>query len=231
MSLIYIFRHGQAGTRDDYDRLSELGRQQAVVLGEWIRKEHLQFDKVLCGGLRRQVETAELALSGGSYETDPRWAEFDLDAVYAEVAPQLAADDATFRAHWEELQSKLESGNAEIHRQWAPADMGVVEAWIAGRYATKTESWQQFTARVLDAVSEFTPLKDGQKVAIFTSATPMSISVAEVLGLADPWKIMGFAGAAMNTGISVLHGRHGQLNLFQFNATPHLVDPRLRTFR
>lgn len=231
MSLIYIFRHGQAGTRDDYDRLSDLGREQSDVLGEWIRTENLQFDKVLCGGLRRQVETLELALGSESYEVDPRWAEFDLDAVYAEVAPQLAADDPSFHAHCEELQRRMESGDAGVHRHWAPADVAVVEAWVAGRYATKAESWKQFTARVLDAGKGFSELRDGQKIAIFTSATPMSIWISEVLGGLGPMKILGFAGAAMNTCMSVLHGRHGHLNLFQFNSTPHLAQPRLRTWR
>ena len=30
MALIYFFRHGQAGTRDDYDRLSALGEGRPV---------------------------------------------------------------------------------------------------------------------------------------------------------------------------------------------------------
>ena len=34
MSLIYLIRHAQAGSRDNYDVLSELGHEQARLLGE-----------------------------------------------------------------------------------------------------------------------------------------------------------------------------------------------------
>jgi len=34
LSTVYLVRHGQAGTREAYDSLSELGQRQARLLGE-----------------------------------------------------------------------------------------------------------------------------------------------------------------------------------------------------
>lgn len=232
MALIYFFRHGQAGTRDDYDRLSVLGQEQAAHLGNWIRAENLQFDRILCGSLRRQKETATIALGTLDNVTiDPRWSEFDLDAVYNEVAPQLAQDDPRFRTHWDELQRTIASGDSGIHRQWTESDGLVAEAWIKGRYATRAESWDDFNARVINAGDTFEAASGHERIAIFTSATPVSIWISHVLGGLGPDRIMRFAGAALNTGISILARRNGETNLFSFNAIPHLTEPRLRTFR
>jgi broad specificity phosphatase PhoE len=230
MALIYFFRHGQAGTRDDYDRLSPLGQQQARLLGEWIARQGLRIDTVLCGGLRRQQETAALAMPGKA-EVDPGWSEFDLDAVYEQIAPQLAAVDAGFRAHWGELQRSITSGDDGIHRRWTAPDAAVVEAWIHGRFPTQAESWAAFNERVRGAGAHFAGLPDAARVAVFTSATPISIWVSEVMGGLGAERTLRFAGASLNTAMTILSARAGRLDLFTFNSVPHLEDQAMHTFR
>jgi hypothetical protein len=58
----------------------------------------------------------------------------------------------------------------------------------------------------------------------------MSIWVAMAVR-ADERKIMPLTGAVLNTAITVLRMRDGDLDLVSFNATPHLTDPALRTQR
>jgi len=60
MGAIHLVRHGQAsfGT-GDYDRLSELGHEQARLAGEDMAARGLRPDVVIHGGMRRQRETAE----------------------------------------------------------------------------------------------------------------------------------------------------------------------------
>ncbi len=58
MSRVYLVRHGQAGTREAYDSLSELGRRQARLLGEYFVSEGIQFAAAYSGALVRQQETA-----------------------------------------------------------------------------------------------------------------------------------------------------------------------------
>ena len=59
MISVYFIRHGQAGSRQDYDRLSEAGCEQARLLGGWLVRRPVVFDQVWSGRLSRQLETAE----------------------------------------------------------------------------------------------------------------------------------------------------------------------------
>ena len=43
MSAVYLIRHGQAGLRHNYDALSDLGRTQARLLGEYLAAQKIQF--------------------------------------------------------------------------------------------------------------------------------------------------------------------------------------------
>ncbi len=51
-------RHGQAGTRDSYDSLSELGRRQARLLGEYFVSQGIEFTAAYVGAMSRQQQTA-----------------------------------------------------------------------------------------------------------------------------------------------------------------------------
>lgn len=234
MSTVYFFRHGQAGSRDDYDRLSELGREQAALLGAHVAREGWQFDRVLCGGLRRQQETAEAVVSGAALPQpglDTRWNEFDLDEVFAGIAPQIAAADAQFRTEYEEIERLIRDGDGAVHREWLPADSQVVKAWIDGSYSFDGESWVQFVARVKAAGAEFAALPADARVAVFTSATPVSIWVAAAFASEQPLHVMKLAGAAINSNITVVKWIDGEPHLGCFNTIPHLTDSRLRTSR
>lgn len=238
VSTLYLIRHGQAGLRDDYDRLSPLGREQARALARWLLAEGIAFDRILSGGLRRQKETAAivaeaLAAAGAPVapvEEDPRWSEFDLDQVYAGIAPQIAAEDPAFRAQYEELLVRMRSGEDGIHRQWTPADTMVVRAWIENRYPFEGESWSAFLDRVHAALADVLR-SPARRTAVFTSATPVAITVASLFGSRTPMHIMRLAGAAVNTNLTILDLRNGDPALACFNAFPHLAEPRLRTFR
>ena len=62
MTEIILVRHGQANShaKDEasYDRLSDLGRQQATWLGDHMRRTNPHFDHVVTGTLTRQADTA-----------------------------------------------------------------------------------------------------------------------------------------------------------------------------
>lgn len=235
---IFLIRHGQAGTRDDYDRLSPLGEEQARRLARHFLREGIEFDRWIAGGLRRQQQTAaivrEVFAEAGrqvpELEIDPRWSEFDLDQVYAGIAPQIAARDEAFRRHYEEMLERIRSGDGAIHRRWTEADTQVVRAWITQEYPFEGESWDAFLGRVQEAFRDAARGAAG-RTAVFTSATPVAISVASAFGSRSPQQIMRLAGAALNTNFTILDVRDGTPGLVCFNATPHLDEPRLRTFR
>lgn len=240
MSLLYFFRHGQAGTRDHYDALSAVGRRQAALLGEYLASEPVIFTAAFSGRMTRQRETAEEVAAAyrarripfPAIETLPAVDEFDLDHVYSELAPLLARDDGRFRAGYETLREQIRasagSPEAEVHRKWSPCDIQVVDAWIRARYTYSGESWEAFRARVASCRASLNG-REGN-VAVFTSATPAAIWTALALDIHDS-RILPLAGALYNSSITILRLRDGQLRLFSFNAVPHLADAALRTHR
>ena len=76
MTEITLIRHGQAqtGAKDEasYDRLSDLGHDQARWLGDYFQQTE-GFDHVVSRSLTRQVQTAQsLGLRDVALETDGR---------------------------------------------------------------------------------------------------------------------------------------------------------------
>lgn len=234
MSVLYLVRHGQAGTRENYDSLSALGRRQARLLREHFAAHKVCFEAVYAGSLERQRATAEEVCAGGEIMVDPGWDEFDLAQVYSELAPHLSAADADFRREFEDMQRAVAESegahDAPVHRRWNDCDRKIVRAWVEGRHEYSGESWQAFAERVQSALARIVAARHSGDVAVFTSATPIGICAAHALEIMDG-RAMWLAGVMLNTSFSTLRLRQDEIRLFSFNTTPHLHEPPLRTFR
>jgi broad specificity phosphatase PhoE len=230
MSVLYLVRHGQAGTRDKYDALSDMGRIQSSLLGEHFRAQEISFTAAYSGSLARQKATAEAALPGAEIRFDPGWNEFDLSHVYQELAPRLMEDDEQFRIGFEEMQRAIAGNEAAVHRKWNDCDKKCVRAWVEGRYEYSGESWNAFVARINAALARVIDAARDGNVAVFTSATPIGISAARTLEIEDG-RAMWLAAVMFNASFTTLRVHGNEVRLFTMNATPHLSDPGLRTFR
>ncbi len=234
MSTVYLVRHGQAGTRDAYDYLSELGKRQARLLGEHFVSQGIRFASAYSGALLRQQQTAaEISASYADagicfpgVAIDQGWNEFDLGLVYREIAPQLAAEDSEFRREYEETREQVRISDgahgARIHRRWLPCDTKVVEAWLSGRYPYSGETWDQFRQRVATCRLKIGDAQRRENVLVVTSATPVAIWSGLSLEISDE-RVMRLAGAVYNASYSIMRLRGGQLRLFTFNAVAHLA--------
>jgi broad specificity phosphatase PhoE len=235
-------RHGQAGTRDAYDSLSQLGKIQARRLGEHFLSQGINFASACSGALVRQRETgeevrAEYTRAGVSFptiEVVPEWNEFDLAQVYREMAPLLCTEDDQFRDEYEKMLEQVRSSNGEpgatIHRKWLPCDTKMVNAWLSGRYPYTGEKWDQFRERISSRRFSTGGTEGRENVAVFTSATPVAIWTGLSLQILDE-RVMQLAGVLYNASYTVMRLREGQLRLFTFNAAPHLATDGLRTHR
>lgn len=209
--------------------------EQSRLLGRHLAATGFRADRIFSGALRRQQETCRLVMeeldaAGAAYpapETLPSWNEFDLDLVYAHVAPALAAADPAFARKFAELQAESIAGTNGIHRRWTDTDSAIVQAWVNGRFDLPIESWRQFHDRILAAAAELP--KDVERVAVFTSATPIGICVSSALGL-DAWRILRLAGAQCNASFTRLWLTPQGPVLASFNETPHLPEQH-RTLR
>ncbi len=242
MSRLYLVRHGQAGTRKSYDSLSDLGRRQARMLGQYFVSEKIHFAAAYSGALVRQEGTAaevraayrEAGVCFPEISPEPGWNEFDLAHVYEALAPQLCAEDPEFDRDYQELvaqtRAAAEQPEASVNRRWLPCDVKVVQAWIRGRHAYDGESWLAFRERVVRCQSKVEPAERDANVVVFTSATPIGIWTALSMEIHDE-RAMRLAGALHNASWTVLRLQNGDLRLQTFNAIPHLGEPELRTYR
>jgi broad specificity phosphatase PhoE len=242
LSNVYFIRHGQAGTRDEYDSLSELGRRQARLLGEHLASQGVEFTAAYAGGLARQQQTAaevaaRYAAAGLAFPertVDAGWDEFDFHHVYKEIAPLMCADDEEFRREYEEVNAELRASaadhGADVHRVWRASDTKVTDAWVGGRYPYSGESWEQFVARVAACRLEVRDAQPRANVAVFTSAVPAAIWTGRALEVSGT-HVRRLAAVLLNTSYTILQLRKEETLLLTFNAVPHLNSPELRTRR
>lgn len=241
MSRVYLVRHGQAGTRKAYDSLSELGRRQARLLGEYLVSEKLCFTAAYSGALVRQWETAQEVSavyreSGTQFPEivqEPNWNEFDLTHVYHALGPLMSAKDSEFARQYAELvtqaRAAAEQPEANVNRRWLPCDVKVVQAWMRGKYPYDGESWHAFRQRVTACRVKLDAADRDENIVVFTSATPIGIWAALALEIQDE-RAMRLAGVLHNASITLLRLNDGDLRLHFLNAVPHLGSG-LRTYR
>jgi broad specificity phosphatase PhoE len=237
LSFIYLIRHGQAGTRDNYDTLSEVGEEQARLLGEHFASQRVEFAAVLSGSLNRQRRTAELACGAMARAgakvpdalTDERWNEFSLLSVYKAIARRLMKDDEQFARDVVEMQEAIRRDPRTTAGATGRCDQAVIRAWMENRFPQLDveESWERFRARIHSCAASFNGHQ--QAVAVFTSATPIAIHAAAALGLTDE-KLISILGVIYNTSVTVLRLKNDEMRLFTFNSVAHL-DPSNRTLR
>jgi len=247
LSRVYLVRHGQAGTRKAYDSLSDLGRLQARLLGEYFVSERIHFAAAYQGELKRQQQTAlevcsayrEAGISFPEVIPHSGWNEFDLDHIYSTLAPRMCDEDPEFQKEYREMAAQARAAaqqpDAKVNRRWLPCDRKVVLAWIAGKHPYDGESWQAFRERVarcrgsLEKVDQEVGHDDAD-IVVFTSATPIALWTALSMDIYDE-RTMRLAGALHNASCTVVKVVAKEVRLHSFNGVPHLGSPELRTYR
>ena len=240
MSTLVLIRHGQASlTAADYDVLSPVGIAQSRLLGEYLARMGRRLDRLFCGALRRQLDTAaqlrEAAAAAGlalpEPEVDPDLDEMPALELLRDHMPALAAADPALAAHLRALVAAGDDRRAYL-RAFEPLFQATMRRWIAGDFdAAGVEPYAAFQARVERAIERAIAAGGrGATVAAITSAGPIGAAVRRVHGL-PPWDGLRAAFVVANASITELRHRPGELTLTTFNALPHLQDPALVTTR
>jgi len=207
MAEIILVRHGQANSHatdeESYDRLSDLGRQQARWLGEHMQGTNPHFDQVITGTLSRQADTAR-EMGYGIDAQDPRFDELSYfaiaNALEAEHAIPVPASPQDFAAHLPKL----------------------LDHWERDVIAAAPERFDAFRSRITTSLEELCQKKG--RILVVTSGGVIGMVLRHTLGLQNgsTAKIML---QIMNSSFHRLEFVHGQLMLGAFNATPHLDPP------
>jgi broad specificity phosphatase PhoE len=224
MSLLLV-RHGQASAgTDDYDRLSERGREQSRRLGRWLAASGHRFDRIVVGGMRRHLQSVE-ALEEGYGEALPQahvdagFAEFDHHAVFSNFASANPDHPAVVGVRDGGLPN------------FAALIRAALDAWANDRVDGLPESWAAFGDRVGAAGERL--VDDGRRTLVMSSGGVISRLAQRALG-ADAHVAIDLNLSLRNSGLCEFSPRgqapvdpgRPRLALTSWNALPHLHDAR-----
>nr|WP_277608774.1 histidine phosphatase family protein [Microbulbifer elongatus] len=213
---IFVVRHGQASFgSENYDRLSDLGWQQARWLGEYWAGEGHRFDRIVSGDLQRHRETAlgiceGLGLEDRAVEELPQLNEFDFKRVmgaYGEKNPQAAPQQGAVRADYYRFLKMA------------------MHAWSSGEI-DGAESWQQFEQRIEEVLGVLSAGVKGGRTLVVSSGGAIAMMVRQILG-APSHSVTQLNMQIKNTAVTHFFAGRSGVSLHSFNHVPHL-DNRLR---
>ena len=215
MAEIYLIRHAQAsfGTAD-YDRLSELGNRQAEVLGQYLHGCAIQFDAIYSGELRRQQETARIAIEQLPTEVqcqaDARLNEIESDKMFEHLVPQLVRSNPRLEALVAEGKTsskQFQKALEIVFNQWV-----VTDETYAG-----LQSWNDYSADVANVLGEIVAREgSGKTVGVFTSGGTIATIVAHVLG-ATGEQVYKLYEPLINCSVTRLLYSGSKISLSSFN--------------
>lgn len=212
MGELILVRHGQANsgaqTEEDYDRLSDLGHEQAGWLGDWFRVHEPGFDRVISGTMRRHVETAT-SMGFPPEAQDPGLNE----VAYFPLAEEMAAD------HGLPIPQSAEEFDDHV--------VPTFTAW-QNEKISGAEPFATFESRIQTAVQAATVTK--QRVLCVTSGGVISMVMRHTLGL-DIAKTAKLMLPIFNSSVHRFIVSPTGLQVQAFNAVPHLDPPGRRASR
>jgi broad specificity phosphatase PhoE len=214
MAQFYLVRHGQAsfGTFD-YDRLSTLGEQQALWLGQYFLERDIRFDKVIIGTQLRHRQTAVAICRGSGQQIDfnehAGLNEYDFDALFAAVGP----------GH-DELERLAGGDKNDFYK----ALKQVLQLWADDQLTSaQPESWLDFADRVA-AAAHFIQASDAKRVLVVSSGGPIAMMARQVLQ-APAQSAIELNLQIRNSSFSHYYFNKESLQLASFNNIPHLDQP------
>lgn len=203
MKTILLARHGQASFgSENYDNLSELGIQQAQLLGDYFKKHNKTVDQIFTGTLVRQKDTASHFLSRFAtqaqditnnqhiaLQTIDQFDEFNHQQVMLAASDYDNLED--FKQSLRQQPSathKQESTQTSKHKHLAELFKQAMIRWHSPEQLNNDddydESWLQFADRCYDGLQQvIEQTADGQMSLVFTSGGVIASIVSQLLNM------------------------------------------------
>jgi len=229
VSVLLLVRHGQASFgKRNYDALSEVGHEQARLLGEALAARGTFPTRIIRGELRRHAETADGIVAGLGKDpdivVDAGWDEFNFEHVMRVHKPLyksrtlMLADFARVPAA--ERRARFQALFEEATARWTDgaADHDYEEPFAA------------FSDRVDTALRRTAADAEGM-VVVVSSGGPIAYVASQLLaGDGSLWAALN--RVAVNTGVTKLVTGRSGITLSAYNDHSHLEhDRELITYR
>ena len=233
MTEIYLIRHGQASFgQPAYDCLSPLGERQAEFLGQYFHNHGIHFDAIYSGALRRQVQTASIALKQMNGYGTP---DITIDADFNEFdhSDQLMNRLHTVIKENPDLSEQMKSIHTHHGAISRIFDIAEKVDMLPADQTEREAQARQFRQRIKRAIDKLVRnVGTNKKVAVFTSGGPTAVALRQTLDTSREQTIR-LSWELRNTSITVLRYEQERLWLVLFNCVAHLEtinDPALITY-
>jgi broad specificity phosphatase PhoE len=239
MGKILAVRHGQASFfGDDYDVLSALGKEQAVLLGRYCLSHGIRFDAAISGPRKRQIDTARAILGefqsagvpGPQLVALDEFDEYQVDRLLPFSGDSPILNVPALTALWEDYRGAIEP-DAKI-AAFERLFQATARAW-QGRELSggSIESWETFVAQVDRGIDLITSQqKSGARILLVTSAGTIGAILQRAMQASDS-KALEAGWRVRNASVSSFLFSGNRFGLDQFNVTSHLEEARLLTYR
>lgn len=211
MATLFLVRHGQASFgAANYDCLSPTGWQQARWLGEYFRERGVRFRRVIAGTLVRQQDTATeilagMGMPGETVDAHPGLNEYDGEALYRGYTgtDPRTHQNGNYQDYWRTFRAAF-------------------QAWTEGGLDSMPESWDDFGARVRDALTHAAEgAARDDALLVVSSGGAIGRATADLLGAPAQAAIelnLQFRNTAF---CEIIVGRETR-RLLSYNSVPHL---------
>lgn len=215
MSLLHLVRHGQASAgTDNYDRLSDIGREQSRLLGRWWLSQGFSPNEAYHGSLIRQRDTASLSLQAlkDNGMVPPMREHAGLNEYNHRVVESHFASS--------EDDYKPESMSFEDY-------MGILQRWRDHKAedsveGVEIEPWADFKARGWNTLQTLSHHGDeSSEFVFFTSGGVIATVLSTVLDL-DFEHTVDAIWRIRNASVSTFHVTKTSARLVEFNNVAHL---------
>ena len=214
MTIIHLVRHGQASFgKEDYDNLSEIGLEQAFRLGQYFKTLNVNFDKILVGTLKRQIQTYNQIIKSYDksidYESTPLLNEYDVKSVLmGYVKGRCLTKD--------ELHDK------KIHFNLLRS---AVAAWSENKISHYVnETWYEFDERAQKCLKIINNTKP-KSILVVSSGGTISMILKQILSLPSS-QFVNLHFQIFNSSYSKITISEFGMSLSLFNSIAHLDNKK-----
>ena len=224
MSTLFFIRHAQGSFGEgNYDKLSETGKKQAVILAEYFYNINMHFDEIYSGTMARHKETADEYISLSKMKNvpipeikyDSRLNEYDAEKILSILIPVLLIEKPLMREYYDKFLSDKKSFQKIFSE--------VMDMWASGNYdMTGTTTWDEFTSGVYSFIDErMSEHNSSGNIAVFTSGGPISALIMKVLSLSLNTSML-IRDRIVNSSITRFRYTAYKIMISSFNEYSHL---------
>lgn len=224
MGRLHLIRHGQASFgAENYDSLSDLGRNQAKILGESLARHDRVFNAIYQGTLQRQTQTAREIIDCISINGYPiprvitleALNEYDALTVWNTHLAGVIKENPLMQKELDHIKTDPKAFQRLFEH--------VTHRWISGKHdRDSAPRWKDFKIRVKKGLLTILDSHgQGSEIAVVTSAGTISVVMQHALGLSDK-KTLELSWQILNSSVTRIRYNGDSITLSGFNDISHL---------